>query len=308
MIKMNLKEKEEIRVMLRAYAERYPSQNRAVASLQGISPGTMSNILNGKFENISDEMWRQLRAQVSSTALAGSAGTVADDKWKVLETPLFRDVTFVMGEAQAHSDVTWVVAPAGSGKTCAAEHYAAGHKGVFYLLCDEDMKKYDFIRELARVVGIRFSDGKRIRDLLMTVIQTLNRMESPLLILDEGDKLNDNILYYFITLYNRLKDKTGIVFLSTSYMKRRMASGINYDKKGYQEIESRIGRRFFEAELNGANEVMAIARANGITDEAVLKRVLRDAEDAKWDLRRVYKKVMAERRRAKIAVNGEHRT
>ena len=286
---MLLREKELIRDWLKEYVSRYPSQNKATASLNGVSAGTVSQILNSKFENISDEMFRSLWAQIS-------AGKPTGD-WNIVKTPLFKDVYFALSHAQDQSDVTWLIAPAGSGKTVAAQSYIREHKNVYYLLCDEDMKKGDFVRELAQAVGIKVRAGKRIREILMMIIDELSEKDSPLLIFDEGDKLSDNILYYFITLYNRLKDKTGIVFLSTSFMKRRMQTGIQYDKKGYQEIESRIGRKFYDAEPVTANDVNAIARANGVHDDATLARIIKDAEACKFDLRRVYKKVNAENRK-----------
>ena len=289
MATMLLKEKELIRDALKEYVSRFSSQNKATASLNGISAGTVSQILNSKFENISDEMFRGLWAQVS-------AGKPTGD-WQIVETPLFKDVYFALSNSQEQSDVTWVIAPAGSGKTVTAQSYIREHKNVYYLLCDEDMKKGDFVRELAQAIGIKVSRGKRIREILMLIISELSEQDSPLLIFDEGDKLSDNVLYYFITLYNRLKDKAGIVFLSTSYMQRRMHNGIQYDKKGYQEIESRIGRKFYHAEQVTANDIYAIARANGVNDDATLSRIIKDAEACKFDLRRVYKKVNAENRK-----------
>jgi hypothetical protein len=288
---MTVQEKEAIRDLLKEYCGRYPSQNKAAASLNSVSPGTVSMIINSKFDNISDEMFRNLRAQISTGTAPG--------EWVFVETPLFKDVYFALKDAQESSDVTWVIAPAGSGKTVTAQTYIREHKNVYYLLCDEDMKKGDFIRELAQAVGLKVKSGKRIREILMLIIDELSGMDSPLLIIDEGDKLSDNILYYFITLYNRLKDKTGIVFLSTSYMQRRMQTGLNYDKKGYQEIDSRIGRKFYQAEPITPNDIYSIARANGIADDATLSRIVKDAETCKFDLRRVYKKVNAENKKRK---------
>lgn len=62
---MTTKEKDSIRVKLAEYVGRYPSQNRAAASLNGISAPTLSAILNGKWELISDDMWRNIMSQIS---------------------------------------------------------------------------------------------------------------------------------------------------------------------------------------------------------------------------------------------------
>jgi hypothetical protein len=132
----------------------------------------------------------------------------------------------------------------------------------------------------------------------MQVIDAISEMDSPLLIFDEGDKLTDNLLCYFITIYNHLKNKAGIVFLSTDYMQRRMQNGLNRNWKGYQELDSRIGRKFYEAEVPSANDVYAICMANGVTDEKDIAEIVKDAAHYKFDLRRVDRKVRAVRKRA----------
>ena len=58
---MNDKLKKDICEALRLYVAKYPSQNKAAASLDGTSAGTVSSILSGKWENISDEMWKKKR-------------------------------------------------------------------------------------------------------------------------------------------------------------------------------------------------------------------------------------------------------
>ena len=52
MKQLSLEEKKDIQARLQVYVSKYPSQNKAVNSL-GISAGTISTILNGKFDNLS---------------------------------------------------------------------------------------------------------------------------------------------------------------------------------------------------------------------------------------------------------------
>lgn len=47
---MTKKEKDDIRLSLLEYVSRYPSQNRAAASLNGVSAPTVSSIINGKYD------------------------------------------------------------------------------------------------------------------------------------------------------------------------------------------------------------------------------------------------------------------
>ena len=238
MSKLTNNEKSQIQECLKQYVSKYPSQNKAAQSLTGISSATLSTLLQGKWENISDDMWRNLASQL---------GTTAATDWQVVETKAFQEMTLVMQDAQAVKNVTWIVGEAGCGKTTTARLYAAENSEVFYILCSEDMKKSDFIREIARRIGQR-TEGYSIRELLDRIIDDLIQMEAPLLLFDEADKLPERVFHSFIDLYNRLEDKCGIVFFSTSYIKRRMTMGLRYSKCGYNEIHSRIGRKFYELE------------------------------------------------------------
>lgn len=222
-MKLTKNEKGQIHECLKQYVSKFPSQNKAALSLTGTSSATVSSILQGKWENISDDMWRNLASQL---------GTTSGNDWQVVETKAFQEMTLVMQDAQAVRNVTWIVGEAGCGKTTTARLYAAENSEVFYILCSEDMKKSDFIREIARRIGQR-TEGYSIRELLDRIIDDLIQMQAPLLLFDEADKLPERVFHYFIDLYNRLEDKCGIVFLSTSYIKRRMTMGLRYNKCGY---------------------------------------------------------------------------
>lgn len=292
MISITENQKREIRDLLEKYCNRYGSRNSAAESLKNVSASTIHSVLNGKWENISDAMWKSIRAQVSDST--------TNSEWQIVETPTFRDVSFVLREAQADKSMIWLTAKAGSGKTATAEYYRSQNKDVIYLLCDEDMRKSSFAIELARAAGIRINTQKLAREKIMIVIDAILEMDNPLIIFDEGDKLSDNLLCYFITIYNHLKGKAGIVFLSTNYMQKRMEKGILNGWKGYDELESRIGRKFYEAEEPTANDVYAICMANGVTDEKAIAGIVKDASQCNFDLRRVDRKVKAVRKKLQL--------
>lgn len=281
MSKLTNNEKSQIQECLKQYVSKYPSQNKAAQSLTGISSATLSTLLQGKWENISDDMWRNLASQLRTTS---------GNDWQVVETKAFQEMSLVMKDAQAVKNVTWIVGEAGCGKTTTARLYASEHNEVFYILCSEDMKKSDFVREIARRIGQR-TEGYSIRELLDRIIDDLIQMEAPLLLFDEADKLPERVFHYFIDLYNRLEDKCGIVFFSTSYIKRRMTMGLRYNKCGYNEIHSRIGRKFYELEPTAPHDVYAVCMANGMTDKSRISEVVKDAEAYDFDLRRVKKNI-----------------
>lgn len=277
--------KEQVRSALIAYRSNYPTLNRAAESLQGVSSATVSQLCNGKYELISDEMFVRIATQIG----------FAFDSWNLHEGKTFKEITFTLSDAQAYKNVTWIVGDAGCGKTTAAIEYRRTHRNVFYILCSEDMRRSDFVREIAKQVGAP-TDTTNLRDMLENAISMISFLGNPLLVFDEGDKLTDSVFNYFISIYNRLEGHSGIVFLSTDYIKRRMEAGLRYNKKGYKEINSRIGRRFFDVSPTEQNDIYAICQANNLTDRADIEEVLKDAKRSDNDLRRVKRCIHRQKR------------
>ena len=276
-MEITMKEKNAISERLRAYVAKYPSQTKAAGSLKGVSVGTVSNILNGRFENISDEMFRNVASQV------GGMGTPG---WQIVETGAYQEITEVLSDAQRWRSVRWVTGEAGCGKSTTARVYLQDHKEVFYILCSEDMKKGDFVREIARTVGIR-TEGCNIREVWGLILDDIIQMDAPLLVFDEADKLTEPVFHYFISLYNKLEEKCGVVFLSTDYIVKRISNGLKYQKPGYKELFSRIGRKFFTLEPTDQNDVYIICTANGLTSRQDIDVVMKEAATCDYDLRRV---------------------
>lgn len=282
MNELSNKEKDVIRENLRAYVAKYPSQNKAVGSLKNVSVGTVSNIVNGKYENISDEMFRNIAAQVGSRS--------KETGWQIVETSAYQEIRYALDDAQHWRNVTWIVGEAGCGKTTTARLYTEENREVFYILCSEDMKKGDFVREIAHKVGIK-TDGHNIREIWSLILDDVIQMEAPLLIFDEADKLTEPVFHYFISLYNKLEDKSGVIFMSTDYIKKRIERGLRYQKPGYKEFFSRMGRKYFELEETSPTDVYSICVANGVQDKKKIDEVIRDAESCDFDLRRVKKTI-----------------
>ena len=268
---------------LRAYTEQKGGQNKAANSIKGVSSATLSQMMAGNWEHISDEMWRKV-------AKAIGYGTKV---WNTAETATYQQVHALLQAAQEEARVMSLTAPAGSGKTYAAKEYEASHRNVYRLMCDEFWSKNDFVEELLRVMGEK-ADGLTKRERLRLACDVLSRKEQPLLIFDEFDKLGDNVWSFFITLYNRLEEQCGIVLLSTDYIEKRMRMGLKYQRKGYPEIFSRLGSRFVGLDRAEYEDVKAVCEANGVTDEAVIEDIARSAEG---DLRRVRQLVFAQGRK-----------
>ena len=278
----NLK-KQQIANALRTYCERYASQNKAANSLKNVSAATISQMLNGNWELIKDDMWRNVATQIG----------YKDEKWAAVETSNYLRMLELLNDVKANSLVMGITGDAGTGKTFACRQYAESNKQVYLLCCNEYWNRKLFLTELLSSLGRDYT-GFTVGEMMNEAVRVLKMQESPLVILDEADKLSDQVLYFFITLYNQLEDECGIVLCATSHLEKRILRGIKLNKKGYNEIWSRLGRKCVKLKGVTAADVAAICEVNGITDRARVESVIADCES---DLRRVKRRVHAENRK-----------
>lgn len=277
-----------IRETLREYCARFPGIEVAANTLKRVSASTLRNMLNPDFTTITDEMWRNVRSQI---------GGGPKSEWTHVNTTVTTELRFVMKETQQEQGFTWAVSSAGSGKTSTALMFAKESKNVFHLQCDADMSKLDFAIELGRAVGLRVNTQRGARHQLIRVCEYLAELENPLVIVDEGDKVRESLIPYFITIYNKVSEVAGILFLSTAYIEKRMEDGLRLNHPGYPELWSRLGRKFWRVAPNNTNDVQHVCMENGITAERDLQTVKIDAMGADLDLRRVKRKVVAIRKK-----------
>lgn len=144
----------------------------------------------------------------------------------------------------------------------------------------------------------READGMNLPEMMQRVVIELKSTDNPLIILDEADKLADNVLLFFITLYNELEDHAGIILMATHFLERRIKRGVAAQRKGYREIYSRIGLRFIELEITSYQDVSSVCTMNGVEDE---RTILAISKDCDGDIRRVKRLVIANKRAQNVA-------
>lgn len=274
--------KKRIENALRELVERKGSQAKASASLRGVSSATISLILSGKGEEVRESMWLNLQEQL-----------LENKQMKVAETALYAEMSEILGKAQEDRLVMSLIANAGSGKTFTSKQYEVANKEVYRVACSEFWTKNDFVDELLRSLG-ESSDGYSKKERINRAIEVIKRKHKPLIIFDEFDKLNDNVWFFFITLYNELEDKCGMVLLSTDYIRLRIEKGLRLNKRGYNEFWSRLGRRCVRLEPIAYEDIKAVCEANGITGGSEIEDI---AKDSDGDLRRVARRIYSVKKR-----------
>lgn len=284
---MNTEAKQQIKIQLHNYCEKVGSMNAASKKLNSVSVGTISNVLADKWENISDAMFTSIQKQVNPSL--GSWIVVENTKRVQILNKLYAD-------AKEYSEAYCVVAAEGSGKSEPAKMFSE-RPNVYRVVCAEHLNRKTFLAELLKSMG-KETSGYTVYEMMREVISIILKVENPLIILDEADKLSDQVLYFFISIYNATEDKCGIVIQATDFLKKRINRGVDLNKKGFKEIFSRFGRKFIELPANSKKDLTEIIEANGIYQHEEITRIINDSEG---DIRRIKRLVKAALRKERSA-------
>lgn len=277
---MNLEDKKHISILLTEYCKQFSSVKEAAKKLDSISSVDINNIINNKWDKLTDDFLENISQQIIS---------LNDHKWKIVETRDFRLLSQLLQDAKKHANVFAVTGEAGIGKSFIIKHFANAQQNTFQLSCNDYWNRNLFLKELLSVLGKEVNGGT-VGEMMSVVIKTLRSMPNPIIIMDEADKLSDQVLYFFITLYNVLEEKCGIILVSTNHLEKRIIRGLKLNKKGYKEVYSRIGRKFIELKGPNPKDIKSICIANGINEELAITEIINSSEK---DLRRVKRQIHA---------------
>lgn len=277
---MNQKEKIAIVEQLRLFIQQKGSQNKASAALKGVSPAVISHLLSGNWSPYSDEMFRKLGVQIGYNS----------QEWQFAPTSNGVDLLNLLDDSKNSALVLSVISNAGAGKSETTKKFASEHSNVVRIECGQYWDRKYFLSEILFQLGDK-NPSNRIAEMMRDIVMRFKKMEQPQLIIDEVDKIDDNVLLFLITLYNELKGHCSIVILATYFLKKRFENGLRLKKKGYEELNSRFGR-FYELEDTNYQDIKVLCEANGLKDESIIKTI---AKNANGDLRAVSDSILATR-------------
>ena len=259
---MDIKEKELIAQKLRDYCSAQGGQNKAANTLKGVSSATISKILNGDWDTIAEGMWHNISKQIGASA----------EGWSLVGTSVYEELTELLECAQNDSQVMAIVGSAGCGKSATIRQYASTHEEVTAIVCSEYQNRTSWLSAVMEAMGLD-PRGLNVAEKIGQIVRRLKRADKPLLILDEADKMSDQVLYFFVT-----------------------QKGLRIGRKGYEEVYSRIGRQCIQLSVLSPEDISLVCVANGITGDRKVRKI---ADEAECDLRRVRRAVWREHQLAK---------
>ena len=247
----------------------------------GEMSGTLVNhIVNNRWEDnpkmVSDEAFRKVASWLG----------VAEEWVVVKDDYNFMKVQKICADAKLDSDSFAISAAPGFCKSEAA-HDFANRRNVFYVKCSQHYTRKVFLSKIMQAMGMSLQD-EGTNEMVDRIVMKLNSISKPLMIIDEADKLGDNLFQFFITFYNDTYTNCGFVFLGSVFFKLRVIKGVNRNRQGYAEFFSRIGRQFIGLQDLTQKRVTAICKANGVHAVEHTNQVWNECEN---DLRRVKRKI-----------------
>lgn len=255
-------DRERLRKHVGDWIKRLGSQNK-VAERCGVSGTALSQWMNGKYGADTSELEKRIAAALG----------YQEDGWRVVTTIRnYQKIEFVFRSCKEQSMWMAISNKAGSGKTQTLAHlFDRDLTGSVILIQAEEWNARQFLLELAeRTCGVPKRGYTDIPTLLRMIADYLNGMaaERPILVIDEADKLKPAAFRKLIPLYNRTEHRLGCVLAGTENLRKEIQRGVRNNTKGYDEIDSRLGRTYID--LPGATEddTRAICEANGLDDEA----------------------------------------
>lgn len=247
--KANEVSKETIREAVKEYCTTKGFSQKELYAKAGVSDGTISKILNGKFEGISDVMFKKLWNVVNNVRLS-----------TLFSTNDYRAVKKACDQARKNCFMIGITGDTGMGKTTALK-IISRNRNTFYVSYDKTMKSREFFAAILKELGISFMGN--VHEMVNKIVDELSVLDAPLLMIDEAGKLTHNVMLYLHVVRDKTDSNCGIILAGMPYFETNLRKNSDKQKEGYAEFLRRIN---IWHQLKGLsrNEVEEICVANGI--------------------------------------------
>lgn len=248
---------------------------KAVAVKCKISETTISQLLSGTYLAKGDDMYLKIAMALGYEFDKGRWNIAAD-------VTNFRAIVEVLNDAKEEAMFIGISEKAGSGKTATTDIYLSQNKskGVFKLNCKEWSGRI-FLLELAREIGAEIPKGyASVNELIESISDTVKKIAHirPLIVIDQANSLKPSALRTLIHLFNECEDILGVVIIGTDNLETEIKRGVRLNKTGYDELDSRFGRKYIHLIGATLKDTRRICEVNGITDTQMQEQIFKDAE------------------------------
>ena len=201
----------------------------------GLNAAVYSRMKNGEIDKIASDSWWLKQGRELNVSIAGKP-------LKVAETAVYKEIRDNLNFCKQYSKSMILVDDCGIGKTFCAKHILKSIPNSFYVDCSQAKTKMTFVRALAKKVGLG-SNGKYV-DIKANLIDYLNLLPSPLVVIDEAGDLDYTAFLDLKELWNGTENQCGWYMMGAEGLRNKINLGIKRNKVGYREIFSRFSDEY----------------------------------------------------------------
>lgn len=197
------------------------------------SPSVFSQIKSGKTERLaSDDFW------ISEGMRLGISPN--QKKWNVARTEVYVELENQIHFCKNNSKAVIVIDECGIGKTFCTKNIVRTLSNAYYLDCSQAKTKSQFVRYLAKTLGI--DPSGKLFDLKEKIKYYINLMKTPFIALDDAGYLDSNVLIEIIEIWNATN--CGWLMLGDDSLETKITNGRNRKKVGYRALFSRFSEEY----------------------------------------------------------------
>lgn len=229
----------------------YEGSDAAFAKKWGINAAVYSRLRNGEIgELLNGTKWISIGRE-----LGVSTG---ERKWKTAKTDVFAMIEEDILFCKEHSKSEIFVDACGIGKSYTAKYMSRTVKNCFYLDASQSKTKNQFIRLLAKTIGM---DGSgRLYDVLANIKYYLKTITKPVVVIDEAGDLNYEAFLTIKELWNATEGACGWYMMGADGLRAKIERGISCKRVGYREIFSRFSEKYSRIVPAGKEDQAAFYR------------------------------------------------
>lgn len=258
-MKIAIEFKEKIRKEILKNRENYGGSDSDYAKRINLKPSIFSRLKKGEVEKIiSDTQWLVIAHQLGVQ--------VRNNAWKVARTKVYVEIEDALNFCQQYSKAMILVDDCGIGKTFCAKHIVRKLKNGFYLDCSQAKTKQQFIRLLAKTIGV--DNTGKYTEVKAGIKMCLMYLDLPLVVLDEAGDLDYQAFLELKELWNATQGECGWYMIGADGLRAKIESGIAHKKVGYAEIFD----RFFD--------IISLVPKGKDDREQFYARLIKDVADA----------------------------
>jgi DNA transposition AAA+ family ATPase len=224
-----------------------------------VSGATLSKIEADNWESINEKLWRKIWLYVGN-----------DMTPEIFETADYSACINACEMARKNRFMVGLTGDTGMGKTTALHNHAM-QKNTFYLVCEKSMKPKRFFANMLKEMGISLDAS--IYEMVNRIVDELNSLCNPLLIIDEAGKITQTIMLYLHDLRNKTNRNCGILLGGMPNLRTNLIKGSNKEKEGYAEFLRRI-QVWHSLKGLSRKEIEIICKDYGITDTETIREMM----------------------------------